>query len=159
MAPSTGVTDVCHMASFYVGLGDSNSVSYPPHVPHSTLLALAVLALHTDSLHLSQENLNFLRPQPLSPQQLHSPQRSHYTPLCLFPGLLHGSPRIPPEASDSTVGKHSFPQVGDPMAASPFPTMLFAALSLPSPSSSQCWFRLPQGPQNGQMGGGKAGSL
>lgn len=137
--------------SFYVGLGDSNSVSCPPPLPHSALLALAVLARHTDSLHLSQENLNLLRPQPLSPQQLRSPQRSHYTLLCPSPGLLHG-PQIPPEPSDSAVGRHSFPQVGDPMAPSPFPTAFFPAT--PSLSSSQCWFRLhmPQGPQDGQVG-------
>lgn len=157
-APALGLQMCVTRPSFYVGLGDLNSVSYPPHPPHSALLALAVLARHTNSLHLSQENLNLLRPQPLSPQQLHSPQRSHYILLCLSPGLLHG-PQIPPEPSDSAVGRHSFPQVGDPMAPSPFPTAFFPAT--PSLSSSQCWFRLhmPQRPQDGQVGGGKAGSL
>lgn len=140
--PALGLQMCVTVPSFYVGLGDSNSVSYPPHIPHSALLTHAVLALHTDSLHLSQENLNLLRLQPLSPQQLCSPQRSHYTPLGLFPGLLHGPPRIPPEPSDSAMGRHSLPQVGDPMAPSPFPTAFFPAPSLPSLSSSQCRFRL-----------------
>lgn len=93
--PALGLQMCTTMPSFYMGLRDSNSVSYPAHVPRSVSLSHTVLALHHDSLHLSQENPNLPRPQPLSPQQWRVHHKDLIThPCACFPAFSMALPEF-----------------------------------------------------------------
>lgn len=78
--PALGLQMCVTVPSFYVGLGDSNSVSYPPHVPQSASLAHAVLALRLFTS-LSGKSESPQISAPISPAAPFTPKISSHTPV------------------------------------------------------------------------------